>query len=271
MADQSTLLRRRAYEQIRSQLVLGKLPSGSKISEPKLAKALGIGRTPVREAIQQLEYEGLLERSPRMGTFVSVPQRRDIIELFELREALEGYSVMLTAERITAEEVRKLYALCDVIDEIAKRMRVDKSEPLKDDALRQFLVADMGFHLVLLSAARNHRIIRIMSHSHALSRIFGTLRQDHTYDVIRETADRHRGIVDLCKKSTAQEARALMETHIRESRQRTLDDFDRKQRCAERPSTGIEFFQLPAEFIEEFDRMGVSLEVAETDNPPERD
>ena len=86
-------IRERAYLHIQQLLLSGKLEAGSSVSEQMLAKDLGSSRTPIREAMNQLAAEGLLEPSPNGGMIVTQLGREDIIELYELREALEVYAV----------------------------------------------------------------------------------------------------------------------------------------------------------------------------------
>src|SRR6201995_3075492 len=85
----SNPLREQAYKHIHGKLLAGELPAGHVLSEHSLAREIGISRTPVREAIQRLEQEGVLEQIPRYGTVVRRPERRDLEELYQLREALE--------------------------------------------------------------------------------------------------------------------------------------------------------------------------------------
>jgi len=139
-------------------MLLGRLSAGSQISEPKLAKMLGIGRTPVREAIQQLQVEGLVERVPRRGTVVRVPKRMDIVDLYELREGLEGYSVKLSARRISSEDLATLRSLCNQIRTIAEEMEKTGRRALDGSGMHRFLAADMGYHLLLISSTGNRHI-----------------------------------------------------------------------------------------------------------------
>ncbi len=89
-----------AYKHISDELANGKLTPGQKISEPVLAKKLGISRTPVREAIQRLQNEGLLQQVPSSGTYVAQTNRAPLIETYEIRLALETMAVRKVAERI---------------------------------------------------------------------------------------------------------------------------------------------------------------------------
>jgi DNA-binding GntR family transcriptional regulator len=101
-------LKQRAYDHIRQKLMSGVLIGGSRISDAELAEEIGISRTPVREAIIQLETEGVIEQIPRFGSFIRMLSREELIHLYELREVLEGHNAAMAAERATPEEVRRL-------------------------------------------------------------------------------------------------------------------------------------------------------------------
>src|SRR5919106_225467 len=89
----------RVLEGVRRAIIEGEYSPGQPLSEIALASQFQVSRTPVREAFKQLEIEGLIEVRPRVGTFVRSPSRREIIELFELKEMLEGMAARLLAAR----------------------------------------------------------------------------------------------------------------------------------------------------------------------------
>ena len=262
----SSLLRNRAYEKIRSQLVLGDLHAGSEISEPRLVKKLGIGRTPVREALQQLQLEGLLVRSPRKGTVVRVPQRQDIVDVFEVREGIESYAILLAAKRIGEADLARLQVLCDQMKTVADTMLQTGAKSLDKPMLKQFLAADLGFHMLLISATGNLQLMKIVSDSHALSRIFGTLRQEHTFEIVSGAHQLHSAILEALKNSDGEMARKHMIDHIRRSCSEALEHFDNQQREVSRSATGIERLLIPADLLDEYDRLGLLSEEPQKKN-----
>lgn len=94
--------------QLRDKILDGSYGPTEIIPEQGLAESFGVSRTPVREALKQLENEGLVKIRPRVGTFVRYPTRREVIELFHVKEALEGLAAKLTAQRAPCEELEKL-------------------------------------------------------------------------------------------------------------------------------------------------------------------
>ncbi|HET7304934.1 MAG TPA: GntR family transcriptional regulator, partial [Segeticoccus sp.] len=95
----------RVIEAMRERIISGELEPGTSLSEIALAEAFGVSRTPVREALKQLQTEGLVEIRPRVGTFVTAPSRREINELFEMKALLEGAAARLLAQRGSVPEL----------------------------------------------------------------------------------------------------------------------------------------------------------------------
>lgn len=224
------LLRRQAYDYIQRRILTGQLPAGSQVSELSLAQEIGISRTPVREAIRQLAAEGIVVQVPRFGTIVRAPQRREFVELFQLREALEPYAVTLAAESIRDEDLALLDKLCDQMRQIALELRHSGQPSLDPATMQRFLAADMAWHMLLIRAAGNRRIAKIVADSRAIARIFGAGRQEHTLHVVAWTYRRHRRIVDALRRRDPEAARRWMAEHIRTSMQQTLEHYDRS--CA---------------------------------------
>ena len=98
----------RAYQELKQIILEGQVAPGKKLKEGDLAEALGISRTPVREAINRLEKEGLVEIFPQRGAFVVEFTEKDVFELFLIRENLEGLAARLAAEKISESSLAKL-------------------------------------------------------------------------------------------------------------------------------------------------------------------
>ena len=102
----------RAYYAIRELIVTLELPPGAVVREPELTERLGIGRTPVREALRRLAQERLVEVFPRRGMFVTKVDVRDLARLCEVRVALEPEAARLAAERATQADLAELRGRC---------------------------------------------------------------------------------------------------------------------------------------------------------------
>lgn len=226
----SDSLRDRAYRYLQEKMLSGDLGPGTRVSEEALAAELGISRTPMREAVKQLASEGALEAVPRVGTIVRTPGRREVEELYELREALEGYAVGRAAERISPGEVEGLTRLLDEIGAVGGELKKSGKRALEGALLRRFLAADMGFHLRLIEAAGNRRISKSVAESRVLAGIFGTPRQVHTAEVVAEAWRFHQKILSAVRRSDGRLARKLVVEHIRTSKREALAAFDRPGR-----------------------------------------
>ncbi len=95
-------------DRLRGIVVSGAVAPGDLLGETALAEEFQVSRTPIREALKQLEREGLVEIRPRVGTFVRKPTAREILELFQLKESLEGLAASLLAQRGDVPELRSL-------------------------------------------------------------------------------------------------------------------------------------------------------------------
>ena len=160
-ADADDSLTQRAYRRLEELIVTLQLKPGEVLSESALAERLGIGRTPVREALQRLAREGLVSILSRRGILVSELDVRRQMKLLEVRRELERLMARLGARRANADE-RAAFAI------IAAGMQRAASE--KDDI--QFMRLDRQLNLLMCRAARNEFIASAMSLTHGQSRRF---------------------------------------------------------------------------------------------------
>ncbi len=223
-------LRQRAYEHVQAMILSGQLKPGSVVSEQSIATELGMSRTPVREAIRHLERDGMLEPVPRYGTVVRDVDRRDLAELFELREALEPFAVARAAGRLAREDLAALEGSCKEMRALATGLGRSRDRALDPGGMRRLLEADMAFHLTLLRAAGNPRLLKIVADSRVLAGVLGARRQEHTREVLLRTCREHEAILSAAAAGDARAASRLMARHIRSSRDQALEAHDRAPR-----------------------------------------
>ena len=137
----------RVIAEMRQRIISGELAPGVSLSEIALAESFGVSRTPVREALKQLQTEGLVEIRPRVGTFVTTPSRREIIELFEMKELLEGAAARLLAQRGRVPELDRLEQNLVEADQAAARDDRDRYAALVQE-----------FHDLLIVGADNAKL-----------------------------------------------------------------------------------------------------------------
>lgn len=245
----NTTLQQRAYRYIQKKILRGDLAQGSRISESSLASRIGISRTPVREAISQLLHEGYVERVPRFGTIVRAPDRDEIGELFEVREALEGYAAGLAAKQIDEDCLRRLTGFCDEMLHTRELLHESGMEYLDTELMRRYRAADMGFHMVLLQAAGNQRIMKLVADSHVMSRLFWALPLVEDMGALTRTHGAHRRVLETVQRSDVEQAQAAMVDHIRTSKRVALEQWDQMQtRTRNAPVVPL---NLPEELVDE--------------------
>jgi DNA-binding GntR family transcriptional regulator len=235
-------LAQRAYRQLQDQILSGHFPAGSVLSEASIARNLGISRTPVGEAIRQLARDGLVRQIPRFGTIVKAVDRRDLIDQYEMREALESFAAGRAAERIRPDALEQLEQYCQVFDGLLRDMQEQKIEALDDELLRLFLATDLAFHVLIVESAGNQRILSTVQEMRAISGILRVRRGRHDLGIVQRTRDSHRRILAAIAARDPAAATAEMLTHIRNSKETSLAWLE-QQVNSERPNTS----QLPAD------------------------
>jgi DNA-binding GntR family transcriptional regulator len=138
------LVAEHAYMELRDRIVTLDLPPGTVLREDALMSELGIGRTPLREAVKRLALENLVDVQPRRGTFVSAVEAADIVNITEVRAELEGYAAELAALRLDPEGHTTAEQLLHEVEKL--------SRPKDQDWLMRF---DERIHRFTWEAARN--------------------------------------------------------------------------------------------------------------------
>ena len=207
-------LREVVCESLREAIRKGILKPGERIMEIQLAEELGVSRTPVREAIRQLELEGYVVMMPRRGTYVANMSIRDINEIFEIRTALESLSNGLAAEHITADELEHLQRLLVIIGNYIKEGNMDK-----------IVETDIEFHDTMYHAARNGRLVGIISNLRDQLTRFRTLSMSYP-GRLEATLDEHRTIVEAIAQGDRKAASKAAERHMENSEKTLLKAMD---------------------------------------------
>ncbi|MQY02678.1 GntR family transcriptional regulator [Actinomadura macrotermitis] len=149
-----------AYRRLRAAIVERRLPPGTRLSVPDVARRLGVSRSPAREAIAQIVGDGLATFAPRKGAVVATVTLADLREIYEIREVLEGLAARLAASRITEGEL-------DGLREVARRHR----EAIEAGDVARHMDLDQEFHLRIRRIARNGRLLEPLERFQAQVRI----------------------------------------------------------------------------------------------------
>ena len=226
-ATKNPSVREKAYLHIQQLVASGKLPAGSGISELQLAKDLGSSRTPIREAMNQLAAEGMLEQAPGGGMLVTHIKREDIIELYELREALEVYAVArVAAVPLRTEDRLRLHELIDGIGLLQKELAKAKKPALNDVQMGHFIACDLGFHALLMSMTHNSRLQKIINDTRLLISVFAIRRRGHDLRTLESIQQYHQSILDAVVQGKLDAAMTALSEHIRASQAERLMEYD---------------------------------------------
>ncbi|MGN1183114.1 MAG: GntR family transcriptional regulator [Faecalibacillus sp.] len=195
----------RIFNILRDKILNDEYVKGQKLNEVALSRELNISRTPIREALKQLELEGLVESIPNKGVYVLGFSARDIDDMLEIRVVLESLSVQLAIDRITDEELTKIKEIYDLLEFYAK----------KDDQER-FTEINIRFHEAVYKATHSQYFERLLSdinyYIHVTSR--HSIRQPHR---LLEAAREHKDILDAIERKDKELAKVNVIKHIRKT------------------------------------------------------
>ena len=186
----------RAYLAIRGLIVSLELPPEAVIDERALMERLGLGRTPVREALRQLAHEQLVEVFPRRGMFVSGVDVRDLARISEVREALEPEAARLAAERATEPERDELIDLSNEIGTGSDLMGLDER-----------------VHRAIYRAAHNDLLEKTLSEYYVLALRIWMIALGRAED-LEEAVEAHRDVLLAIVLGNGERAANLMRAHV---------------------------------------------------------
>lgn len=194
----------RAHQVLRTAILQMTLAPGESLVEHKLANALGISKTPVRQALQRLEQAGLVVGIPNRGYFVSELTLSDAREILEIRAALEGLAARQAASRLTPSDLA-------VMEELLRNAR----ELLEQDELERCAEIGHDFHRLVLSRSDNHRLgpmIEILNDQFHRIRLLSSRVPGR----LPHSLDEHARIFNALQKGDGNLAEAHMRAHLLE-------------------------------------------------------
>jgi len=195
-------LRIRVFNAIENAILNGEYKDGDSLNELKISKELGVSRTPVREALMQLELEGLVNNIPNKGAVVVGVSEQDTRDIYEIRIRIEGLAAKLCTEKITDEE---LHALEKIVD-------LQEFFLLKNDT-EQIWKLDGDFHKIIYDASRSRPLRFMLSNFHNYIK---KARDNslHTEGRAEKTVAEHRAILSAIKNNNGDLAEKLTAEHI---------------------------------------------------------
>lgn len=204
------------YETLLSQLVALKIPPGSRISVDALVRQMGVSQTPIRAALIRLENEGLVVKTHNVGfSAAPMPSRDKFEQIYDLRLLLEPYAAEHATHRLTDASSEELAVLA--------RGMTDPAGHDTERAYGKFAVQDAKFHALIAVQSGNLLVAESLGRSFAHSHLF---RLHFHSAVTRGAIEEHARIVAAMAERNPKAARAAMEAHIVQSRDRWRPYFD---------------------------------------------
>lgn len=195
------------YEMVRKEITAGTLRVGDRVTEVDLAERFGVSRTPVRDAVSRLEADGLLTNEPRRGLVVTVLSHQQVVELYFMREILEGASARLAAQSASDIEL-------SMLEELSNK----EVSSLND--IGTLLDINRNFHRLMMLAAHNRYLLRSLSQltltMSLLPSLLGKGERAHS------AAEEHRAIVQALLARDREGAEEAARKHIRSSQQHRM-------------------------------------------------
>ena len=211
LIEADDLLADRAHSQLSAAILRNELAPGTSLSVPELARRLGISRSPVREAVLRLIWDGLADYRGRRGTVVVSIDLNGFLGLLEVREVLEALAARLGAERGTGDEREALRAIHEELEALGSEA--------SDEAA--FAAIDMRFHAAIREMSRNADLYASLARSQGRAHLsLNTLWQGERN--VRATQLEHAAICDAITDGDSDRAQEAARTHIANLRQRVI-------------------------------------------------
>lgn len=209
----SDSLASRAYNRVEAAIFKGDLQPGERISEADLARRFGISRGPLREAIARLEGKKLVRRTPNLGARVVALRAEDLLELYHVREALEGMACRLACERLKSQSIGE-------IESILERHAADAAVQQGVSYVQK--KGDQDFHFKIARLSGNATLISLLCDDlYSLLRLY-RIRFSARPGRPQKALEEHRTILAALKSGDPDRAEAAMRAHIRASRENLI-------------------------------------------------
>jgi DNA-binding GntR family transcriptional regulator len=189
------------YKKLKDMILMHELIPGQKIVQEKIAKQLGVSRTPLLKSLQMLEYEMLVESIPRRGMFVKIMDWQEMVEVFDCRESLEGMAVNLITQKKNPALVQKLQKLMEPF--LSGNIDIAK-----------YRKADARFHQTIIDQCGNALLKRM----YFFGNIYAKVVQAGLVRAPEETLPEHLKIIKAIENGNAEIAEKEMRQHIHNSR-----------------------------------------------------
>lgn len=204
------------FNTLRDAIVTGELKPGERLMEVALAEKMGVSRTPVREAVRRLEMEGLVTMVPRKGTHVAELTVKDIMDVLEVRAALDRLATELAAMRARPENIRQL-----------ENLHKQYIACLEKENIQGAIKKDVEFHEVIYNAAGNSKLTSVAGNLREQIYRFRVLYMKD-FSNAEEVLKEHQAILQALREKKAELAGKLAEEHIAHQKQTIIQQMENK-------------------------------------------
>lgn len=191
---------------LKEDILNGELKAGESLIESKVSEQLGVSRTPVREAIRQLESEGLVEYIQNKGAVIKGISHKDTLDIFTIRMKIEGLAAKWAAEKITNKE----------IEEMKEYIELEEFYTAKKDSIR-LMKMDTKFHNIIFKASKSGPLMHMLNSFHH----FLQLARASSLEVpirAEEALNEHKAIMNAIIEKDPDKAEKLMNNHVKKAR-----------------------------------------------------
>ena len=199
-------LDQKVYSILKDMIIERKLLPGEKIPQEKLARNLGISRTPLISALKFLEHEKLVEAVPRRGFFVRLFSKEEMVYIFELREVLEGLAARRAASKITDSQIKKLNHF---FQDFAKQTDISD--------VKGYAREDRRFHNFIIDVGAKEFLKSILLTTNIISFSYQVLHSEGLVRPPNETIREHLAVIEAIKERNSEAAESLMRQHFKKS------------------------------------------------------
>ena len=197
-------LRDVVFNTLRDAILTGKLVPGERLMENQLAEKLGVSRTPVREALRMLELENLVELVPRKGAQVLDMSEKDIVNILDVRSALEGLATSVACKKMSKEDLQQL-----------KNMEVDFEKAVAENDVEHFVDIDEDFHDLIFAATENDKLINIFRNLRIQLYRYRMAQAKNNETSMSTIVAHHRSIIRAIENHDAEEGASIAQGHIK--------------------------------------------------------
>ncbi len=200
------------YQHIKDYILEGRLENGERLTEEFVSKKLGVSKSPVREALNRLETEGLIRIEPRRGAYIRSFTPDEVHDLYDYREALETHAV--SKAKVTRELIGEL-----------KSSLTRQRQHLETNNKRRYIEEDIHFHALIAAAADNSRLSEALETLQNQSRLLRL----KTYNLSRSQAvQAHTRIIEALENENRAQARRLMKDHIQDTCRKLMQHMEQQ-------------------------------------------